>query len=81
MTLFIVTWSSPTEPELVEQGAIVTNAENSYTMASSLFFEAIDKRINPVEVINSTDQCFEKWLRLNTYFSSFALVRMNSAKS
>lgn len=55
-----VTWSSPTEPELVEQGAIVTNAENSYTMGSSLFFEAIDKRINPVEFVCTGENEFGK---------------------
>jgi len=44
-----VTWASPTEPELVAQGAIVTDNENSFSVQSSLFFDAIDKRINPVE--------------------------------
>jgi len=44
-----ISWESATEPELVAQGAILAENENGFSTTSSLFFEAIDKRINPVE--------------------------------
>ena len=46
----LVTWSSEDEPELVAQGNTITEEGEGLTNTNKLFFEAIDKRTNPVNV-------------------------------
>ena len=53
----LVTWSSEDEPELVAQGNTITEEGEGLTNTNKLFFEAIDKRTNPVNVcINQRSQ-------------------------
>ena len=46
----LVTWSSEDEPELVAQGNSISEEGEGLTVTNKLFFEAIDKRTNPVNV-------------------------------
>jgi len=48
-----ITWSSEDEPELVAQGNTITEEGEGLTNTNKLFFEAIDKRTNPVNFICS----------------------------
>jgi len=48
-----ITWSSVDEPELVAQGNSIANEGDGLTVTNTLFFEAIDKRTNPVNFICS----------------------------
>lgn len=47
---YLVTWSSEDEPELVAQGNSISEEGEGLTVTNKLFFEAIDKRTNPVNV-------------------------------
>lgn len=48
-----ITWSSEDEPELVAQGNSISEEGEGLTVTNKLFFEAIDKRTNPVNFICS----------------------------
>jgi len=48
-----ITWSSEDEPELVAQGNTITEEGEGLINTNKLFFEAIDKRTNPVNFICS----------------------------
>lgn len=48
-----ITWSSADEPELVAQGNSISEEGEGLTVTNKLFFEAIDKRTNPVNFICS----------------------------
>lgn len=48
-----ITWSSEDEPELVAQGNSISQEGEGLTVTNKLYFEAIDKRTNPVSFICS----------------------------
>jgi hypothetical protein len=48
-----ITWSSNDEPELVAQGNSISAEGAGLTVTNKLYFEAIDKRTNPVSFICS----------------------------